>query len=113
VKHEETRQNTPRCTRLPTPSQDPRLLLELAQPLLSIGRAQAHLHARAFAEEAAAAARQEAAMEAAAAKLKEVYYGLAAQKARLEQEMVGRGPCCAGPDGRAWAGWWFRGHRAR
>jgi hypothetical protein len=74
----------------PPPSQDPRLLLELAEPLLAVARAQAQLHAQRFASEAAEAARQEAAMEAAAARLKEAYYSLAAQKARLEEELVGR-----------------------
>jgi len=70
---------------------DPRLLLELAQPMLAVARAQTQLHAQWFAEEAAAAAREEAKMEAAAARLGESYYGLVAQRAHLEQELVRRG----------------------
>jgi hypothetical protein len=68
--------------------QDPRLLLDFAQPILAIARAQAQLHARRFAEEAAAAAQEESRMEAAAGELRESYYGLVAQRARLEQELV-------------------------
>lgn len=65
---------------------------ELAQPLLAVARAQAQLHAKQFAAEAADTARDEAGMERAAARLKESYYALAAQKTRLEQQLVGGWP---------------------
>ncbi|KAI8463511.1 MAG: HAUS augmin-like complex subunit 6 N-terminus-domain-containing protein [Monoraphidium minutum] len=70
---------------------DSRLMCELAQPMLDVARAQAQLHARGFAAEAAAAAAEEARMEAGAARLKEAYYSLAAQKARLEQALADQG----------------------
>lgn len=63
-------------------------MLELSQPLLEVAHAQAQLHAQHFAAEAAAAAKEEAKLEEGAAKLKDSYYALAAQKGHMEQLLV-------------------------